>query len=586
MVRLLSTSRARAQEVIDEVAASPDAREIARALLALAQEPPDPFDQAARDEREMEFLSDVDLPQLCGMLTRDFVAQCIKETLIRLQMSHLVARMDAVRLQNGNLRMRALLGCSILHRRSDVELCTRSESERNCELFVNAEEENWRARTGQLGANAVASANQEPVRNGSSGRNTYVSSSSRGTFDSVQRNLATMFNSEDAKFSGDLQRPPAFDTWEKRLRTYLAAYDLSDEQQVKMLLVALTGPAERYYFSHIVPENARAGAVPGDSNARGTVTAARNCRTLSEALAKLEGHFARPDARQILYSELCELTLVKVMSEAPTTDLAKGMSLLKERILHLSENGPSTYNNTQHQLNVLRNALKNQEWAVNSFLTCTRPPHEQTLEAYCATLVSDARTRDVIIPQQKQHQQQLNGSSGTVAAFENDAEVLYGDTRISKRNRRGVAYRGSAQRSPFRPGNLPSNQHTPRHPQRSAQRSMPDLAQRLRDKRCLRCGQLGHFVAGCTEATPPQKSFRDSIRAYLASDATKNDESVGDVLAYLTHELDVQEEAVVENDYDDSAEAQYTIDLLDKFGAADDPVEDPELNPNSDQGFP
>lgn len=118
----------------------------------------------------------------------------------------------------------------------------------------------------------------------------------------IRRTVQSHFHDnkgERAKFSGDLSKAPSYHLWESRIRTVLRDLGLSEAQKVTMLSEALADPALTFYYSDIVPDDARSGnSFPEALDLPENVSP--NVRTLSGALAKIRTHFCTDAACNVL----------------------------------------------------------------------------------------------------------------------------------------------------------------------------------------------------------------------------------------------------------------------------------------------
>jgi hypothetical protein len=76
------------------------------------------------------------------------------------------------------------------------------------------------------------------------------------------RTISSKFSADDQKFDGDLSKPLAFDMFEKRYRSLVSLFDISDATfKINLLADALSGAALRFFYENIVPELNSAGPV-------------------------------------------------------------------------------------------------------------------------------------------------------------------------------------------------------------------------------------------------------------------------------------------------------------------------------------
>ena len=337
---------------------------------------------------------------------------------------------------------------------------------------------------------------------------------------SVRRTVQNQFyaantDSDSAKFTGDIAKPPAFDLWEARYRALMSGFKgISQSDQVLLLSEALDGDALRFFFTTVRPDASRMGmsledrslGVPSESPAPAT--------SLSQAMNLIEKEFLNRDARNVLRQELMQTTLSQLQDG---DDTVAALHALRARIDRLSANGPLEYRSESTKIDVLKNCLRGETWAVDTLVACSRDGSLRKVQDYISALISYLRTRD-----------SLNARSGPARVLDNSAvgsspRVFFGDYRTSGREDARGLQSGRAHRAGAGTRNSARNRGNYKGPRPF--NADPEALQRmLKDMKCWLCGKKGHYAINCKER---RRSFSEASKAYL------NDSGSAEELAFL-----------------------------------------------------
>jgi hypothetical protein len=193
-------------------------------------------------------------------------------------------------------------------------------------------------------------------------------------------------------------------------------------------------------------------------------------------------------------------------------DLTKVDALyeLKGRILRLTANGPAEYKGPKFMFDSLRDALKGEMWAVGPIVDCE--VKSLSINDAVGFLVNNLRTARSMGGDVYQGRPSEKPTI-PIAAMKADA-IHYGKHRATPRypQRRhstgGNQYPRRGNRARLPEGNRAAENSSTQVPQGE------DLAKLLREKRCLRCGKQGHFIARCYADV--EKSHTQALKTYLA----------------------------------------------------------------------
>ena len=376
----------------------------------------------------------------------------------------------------------------------------------------------------------------------------------------VQSQFTTDKDSEGAKFSGDIAKAPAFDLWEARYRALMSGFPgLPQKDQVLLLAEALDGDALRYFFTSIKPSSARAGmSLEDNSLGDSYANLASDASTLSAALNLIEQEFLTRDARNVLRQELLQTSLSGIMRDY-SCGRVEALHKLRARIDRLSANGPSEYRSERTKIDILKNSLRGEKWAVDTLVQCQRDKGLTKLQDHVSALISYLRTLESIDPHEPASPQVASGPHGMPAS------VYYGyqyarppvSTRPQGRRQRTMPGGGSHVGRSGRARQIGADGSGQRDRHRAQDvMSRDELKKHLNDQTCWLCGNVGHYSYECPTR---KRSFTDAARAFL-TDSDDGKSSAEELAYFLASQLDTQSDvlnaALVEGGEGDEGDAQ------------------------------
>jgi hypothetical protein len=193
-------------------------------------------------------------------------------------------------------------------------------------------------------------------------------------------------------------------------------------------------------------------------------------------------------------------------------DLTKVDALyeLKARILRLTANGPAEYKGSKFMFDALRDALKGEIWAVTPIVESE--VKALSLNDAAGYLVNILRTTKYMggeVYQRRPSEKRTIPVSAMKADSIHYGEYLATPRYPQRRHSSGgfqFQCRETRTRLLEKTGTF---EYSPTYVPQGE-----DLAKLLREKRCLRCGKQGHFIAKCYADV--EKTHTQGLKTYLA----------------------------------------------------------------------